>query len=141
MSTFIEYNDYLAVIKDRHLKQVLEDDLTLLDLAEDTAVAIVRDALHTRYDVDAIFNSTGADRPRQVMRWVKTIALYLVHERIPDRVVPERIVSDYERTMDILRDIEDGKMSVDLPRIQDDEGADLTKFRWGSRPARGHDID
>ncbi len=138
MSAFIEKADYLLNITDHRINQIIEDTDAILDDAEDTAIAVVKDALKARYDVDSIFATVGAARPKNVMLWVKRLAIYYIYDRIPDDLVPERVVKNYNEVMDHLEAISDGKRSVDLPILIDADGNKSTKFRYGSQPARSH---
>ena len=119
MAAFITKSDYYYTIKQNRLDQVLDGDDALLDDAEETAIVVVKDSLSLYYDTDAIFATTGDARPRQVLRWVKDLALYFIYERIEDELVPERIVKNYNDTLGTLEKIEDGKKQVDLPRLID----------------------
>jgi len=88
---------------------------------------------------DALEAQTGDDRDRQVVRWVLTLSLYYIYDRLPDRIIPERVKENYQDTINILTQIEDGKKSVELTLLTDADSEELTKFRWGSRKARTHD--
>lgn len=136
MSNWITSADYLQKITNDRLQQIIEGNTDRLDEAETTAVAVVKDALFQWYDTDAIFATTGSDRPAQVVRWCVNLALFYLYERVPDKLVPERVVQNYEQTLATLQDIEDGKKSVDLQKKTDDDGENVNKFRWGSQTAR-----
>lgn len=140
MSTFISVADYKLHIKDTRLQQTIDADNSLLDEAESTAIAVVRDALYSRYDVDAIFATTSTSRPKQVIRWVLCLALYYLHERLPDRIIPERITKNYDDTLALLTDIEDAKKSTNLPLLIKEDGEPRTKFRWGSNTQKTHEL-
>lgn len=136
MSNWITSADYLQKITNDRLQQIIEGNTDRLDEAETTAVAVVKDALFQWYDTDSIFATTGSDRPAQVVRWCVNLALFYLYERVPDKLVPERVVQNYEQTLATLQDIEDGKKSVDLQKKTDDDGENVNKFRWGSQTAR-----
>lgn len=141
MSEFITEDDYKVHIKDVRLQQMVEENTQIMDDAEDTAIAIVSDALYSRYDVEGIFALTGDDRPKQVVRWVLNLTLYFLHERLPERLIPDRVLKNYDDTKLTLTSIEDGKKSTRLPLLPDGSGIEgevQTKFRWGSREARSH---
>lgn len=138
MSSFILRDDYLSSIKDSRLTQLTDNTSSILDNAEDTAIQTVKDALHSKYDVDTIFAKTGTTRDKQVVRWVCTLVLYYVYERLPDKLIPEYITTNYDETMEFLKALEDGKRSTQLPRLENQEGKKPTKFRWGSRKKRSH---
>lgn len=136
MSNFITKDDYKFRIQDKRLNMLLEDDDSILIDPEDTAIQFVRDALHNYYDVDVIFATTGDDRPKNVLWWCTSIALYFVYQRIPDKLIPDRVEKDYEITLDALLNISDGQRSVELPLKPSPDGEVTTKFRWGSREQR-----
>lgn len=135
---YLSRADYMMTARSEHLDQITDGDNTLLDAAEKTAIAFVRDALHSRYDVDYIFARTGTARHRQVVRWVTTLSLYYLYERIEDSLVPETIIANYEQTLDDLRAIADGKRSTELPSKPATSTANTTKFRWGSDSKRNN---
>lgn len=142
MSDFITKDDYRSTIKTYRLDQLLADEShspeNIMADAEEEAIAVVRDALVAYYDVDTIFAQVGSARAKNVLRWTRCLALYFMFQRVPDDLVPERVVKDYDDCMEMLDAISDGKRSVDLPPKLDDEENAVTKYKWGSRPARSH---
>lgn len=141
MSNFIENADYLLYIKQSRLDQ-LKDDLgnALYEQAESTAIAIVKDALYGRFDIDTIFAYTGTDRPAQVIRWCVVNALYFMYQRAPEAATPERVKDDYDEVLAILKDVADGNKNLNLDRLEDEEDKPITRFRWGSQPPRQHNL-
>lgn len=135
---YIEREDYLPKIRDKRLDQLTDTNTTILDNAEDAAIQVVKDALHSRYDVDVIFAKTSTGRDQQVVRWICNIVLYYLYERTPDKLIPEHITANYDETMEFLKALEDGKRSTQLERLTDDDDKPLTKFRWGSEEKRTH---
>ena len=141
MSTFITSADYLPYIKDARLTQLIDATTGILDDAEASAIAVVRDALYSRYDCATIFATTGDTRPKQVVRWVAQIVLYYLHERLPDRMIPERVTKNYDDTLGHLEEISAGRKSTNLPLLPAPEGhANISLFRWGSNAQRGHNF-
>lgn len=132
MSEYINIEDYATNIQDRRIQQIIEDNENIVDEAEETAIAIITDALYSMYDCELIFNKRGNERHRNVLRWCKCLVLYYIYERIPDKLVPDRIKDNYMDTLDTLDKISDGRKSVSLPHLKTEEGAKITKFRWGS---------
>ena len=141
MSTFITNADYKVAIRDQRLQQLIDQDNSILDDAEAAAIAIVQDALYARYDTATIFTATGQNRKMQVVRWVRGIAMYYLHERLPDKMMPPNIEKEYNRILDTLTEIERGNKSTDLPPISisdpnGDGNTNATRFRWGSNKPR-----
>lgn len=138
MSTFVAKAEFKDMIRDDRLNQLIDSDDTLIESAEDTAIAVIKDALKARYDIDTIFAAVGAARANNVMLWVKRLTIYFLYDRIPDELVPERVIRNYDEAMDQLNKISDGKRAVDLPQLSDADGVTITKFRWGSNTATSH---
>jgi len=148
MSGFISKDDYKYQIRTERLDQILEatdeDEDALLEEAEDEAIAVIRDYLISKYDVDLIFSSSGDSRPKNVLRWAKTLVIYYIYERIPDEMVPERVVKNYDDTLETLENIARGDMNVDLPKLSEQtppfgQSAPKTRRRMGSKPPRTND--
>lgn len=135
---FITTDDCKVYIKGSRLEQLLDGEPTAFDDAVATAQSIVRDALYSRYDVNAIYAQTGTNRHHQVVRWITVLTLYYLYERVPDKLVPDRVVKNYDDVREDILQVEDGKKSMDLPLLNNSEAAPLTKFRWGSNNPRTH---
>lgn len=138
MSNYIDRADYISKIRDKRLDQLIDNTPAILDNEEETAIQVIKDALHSKYDTNAIFSKTGINRDKQVVRWACNLVLYYVYARLPDKLIPERIENDYVETIEYLKALESGKRSTQLPRIEDSEGKPPTNNRWGSRPPRTH---
>ncbi len=138
---YVEQIDFSPFIKETRLVQMLDGDTQALPLAVEIAIGVVNDALYSRYDTVTIFAKTGSDRDKQVVRWVIVLSLYYLYERLPDKLVPERIVKNYDDTIALLTDIEDAKKSTNLPLLENTNNGSVTpftKFRWGSIAPRTH---
>lgn len=136
MSNFISDTDYKAHVRDNQLQMIIDADDTILDTVELTAIAVVKDALYQYYDTAHIFAQTGTNRAPQVVRWCVCLAVYYLYERIPDKLVPERVKKNYDDTLVMLQEISDRKLSLDLPLKKDDEEKPISKFRWNSQTMR-----
>ena len=125
--------DLITNIRTYKLNQLADDDDGTIELCIEQAESIVIDALYEHYDVPTIFSASGTDRNKSVLRWIKYIALYDIFERSPDEQVPDRVVKNYYDTMEILKEISAGKISVNLPHkvVINCEGEVKTKFRGG----------
>jgi hypothetical protein len=135
----IPLSDYKVYVTEKRLNMILEDQLSILEEAELTAQQVIDDHLYPYYDTPVIFGAINDHR--SVKRWIMVITIYLVYERIPDALVPERVVKNYDDVLNTLSRISDGKGVVNLPRLTHAvDGAETpnTKFRWGSQPKRTH---
>jgi len=135
----IPIEDYKVYIQEKRLNMILEDQEAILEEAELTAQQVVDDHLYPYYDSAALFAALNSYR--SVKRWIMVITMYFVYERIPDALVPERVVKNYDDVMGTLSRISDGKASVNLPRLTTTTNGvekENTKFRWGSEAKRTH---
>jgi len=141
---FINQSDYKSQIRDQRLNQMIDNDPSVLTLVESEAIATVRNKLYQWYDVANIFNKTGNDRDALVLLWCKRVALYILHGRLPNAMIPPHIADDYKETMDWLAEISKGNVAVDLPaKVEDSDGDGTTDrpkavFRYGGNTARSH---
>lgn len=142
VTDFISKADYLYQIKTYKLDQITEATDSVIDAAEDEAIGIILEMLSGRYDMNLEFGKSGANRNKALLRWVKCLTIYYIYERIPDAMVPDRIVKNYDDTMDMLNKISDGKMNTTLAQLTetdaDGNAEPLTKTRWGSVPSKTH---
>ena len=134
---FITPEDLSVTIRDRKLQMILDQDNSILDDAEKLAIATVQSSLAPKYDLDIIFNTTGDDRSLVLVRYIINLMTYYIYERIPDKLVPERVIKNYNDTTKSLLAIEDGKKNMILPHKTKTDGSLQTKFRWGSEKPRG----
>lgn len=148
MSNFISKADYKPQIRADVLNQVLEaadeDEDAILDMAELEAMALVTNYLGNRYEMDTEYAKSGDQRHKVLLRMCKVIVIYLIYERVPDDMVPERVVNNYNDVMKMLDDAKEGE--DDIPGLTvktkvDSEGEikPKTNRRWGSIPARTND--
>ena len=135
---YITKDDYLQKIRENKLMQIIDNDETLLDEAENTAITIVKDRLFEKYDIKEIFNLEGEERHKQVVRYCINIALYIIYERVPDIMIPNRIINNYNDTMVYLDDVSKSIVVMDLPRKTINQTTVKSKIRITSRSPRSH---
>jgi phage gp36-like protein len=137
---WIPIADYKTLITDSRLQQIIGADEDVITEAEDYAKGLVSEHLSTRYDTAAAFALAPSANP-VLKRWIMFIVLYQVWQRVPDKLIPERVVKNYDDTIERLKDIEDGNANTMLPpklSPEEDGAQALTKFRWGSNTRRTH---
>jgi len=142
LTDFITKADYQYQIKTYKLDQITEATDTLLDAAEDEAIGVILEMLAGSFDMNLEFGKTGNNRNKALLRWVKCLVMYYIYERIPDAMVPERIIKNYDEAMAAMNELSDGKKNSTLTRLTeqavDGTTEPVTKTRWGSQPARTH---
>lgn len=136
--SYLTTADFEKSIRTQRLNQIIDSDSTKLTNASETAESMIKDYLNGLYDTTEIFNRTGSNRHKNVVRWCLMLAIYYIYDNVEDQLVPERVIKNYDDTIAHLEKIADAKISAELPRKTDSEGDDKTKFRWGSNKARSH---
>lgn len=142
LTDFITKADYLYQIKTYKLDQITEATDSVLDVAEDEAIGVIIEMLDGQFDMNLEFGKSGANRNKALLRWVKCLVIYYIYERIPDAMVPERVIKNYDEAMAAMNELSDGKKNSTLTR-KTETAADgtteaVTKTRWGSVAARTH---
>ncbi len=145
--TYLIKQDLQSSIRDGRLEHLLDnvDENTpdVFSQAASETQSIVKDYL-LRYAIEEELAKTDADRHSSIIFYLKNICLYILYERIEDDDVPERIIKNYNDTIETLREIAQGKLPLCLPIKEEDTDGDgipdqkKTKFRWGSEPLRNY---
>ena len=136
---FLTDDDFTTKISEDIKDQITGSDDTVAETAETSAKAVIEDAFFNRFDMEAEFAETGADRHDNLIRWMLNLTVYFLYARIPDNQIPERVVKDYDDTMKEIALIEQGKRNTSLTKLIREDGDKETNFRWGSNEAREHD--
>jgi phage gp36-like protein len=141
---FIVKADFYSIIRQLRLEQMTDSTDPIIEQAISESVAMVKSYLFAIYDTEGVFAKTGTERDILMMLFCKNIAVYLLHKRLPNVMMPENVKDDYTETKRQLEQVAKGIIDLDLPRKSElDPNGDgvleeNTKFRWGVRPIRTH---
>lgn len=146
VNPYLTRQDAQSSIRDHRLQHItdnVDDDNTVdpFNLSAGEAQSIARNYL-LRYAIDEEYAKLGEERNKSLIFHIKNIALYILFERIEDDDVPERIIKNYNDTMEYLMEVSKGKMAIDLPLKEEDTDGDgivdapTTKFRAGGEKRR-----
>ena len=115
-------------------------DTTLVSNAIDAAVEETKSYL-THYDVDAIFNATGADRNSIILMYVKDIAVWHFINLSNAAIEWDVRESRYDKAIKFLRNVQKGEANPNLPLVTTNGvlGSGYEKdVRFGGNPRRGN---
>lgn len=120
MSYFLKETDYNAQIRNQILGILTNDTDDTLHLAELAAQEEIESHLRTRYDVTKIFDLEQPDtnRSKLIVLYMVDITLYHLHSNITPDNVPEIRYLRYQRAMEWLKKVADGKLSPKLPELE-----------------------
>jgi len=137
---FLTKTDIEQRLTDNILSQITGNDDSLLDNAEATAIGTVTDMLNGLYDIQTELCKSGADRHINLKTWLVSLSVYHLYSHIPDNEVPERVLKDYDDTLNILSKLAQGKLPTTLkPQFNDDETTKRV-VRYGFNEKRNHEI-
>lgn len=119
---FVHEDDYSTLIRTeiRNFLAVGYDDVKLA-MAENMAIAQIKNYIKGRYDIDVIFTGFQSPDPDPRNHYILMItidcALYhLYTNTAPDRI-PEHRAQRYQDAIDWLRSVAKGETIADLPMI------------------------
>ena len=138
--SFLNKDDYYRKLDESIINQITGGNDDLLDNAETTAAGIITDMLSGNYNIAAELAKSGSSSHENLMLWMLNLSAYLIYDRIPDNEIPERVIKDFDDTMDTLQKIAIGRTPTTLTPVTDESGKSKRVFRMGSKPARGHNL-
>ncbi|MEM7372810.1 MAG: phage protein Gp36 family protein [Bacteroidota bacterium] len=135
---YLVLDDYKSDIKASNLDAMVNSDVSVRTTAEDEAESMIKTYLNQLYDTATIFAQTGTDRHPHLMSIMKAIVLHKLHGRLPKRMMPDNIQASYNEAVIWLEKVNDGKISLELPRKTDSDDKTITRFRYGGNTPKTH---
>jgi phage gp36-like protein len=119
---FLTDKDFIGKVRKEILELLGEHSLVQLEVAENTALAQVKQYIGHRYDTVAIFAATGENRDAFIIDVVLNIMMYKLYvSKTGMKDIPEHRKADYQDTIDWLREVGNGTMNAMLPSLITDE--------------------
>ena len=142
MQNFISLEDYDASIHreilDSLLRQGTADyDPQIIEICEDRAVSEMKSYLNKKYDCQAIFSQTGAERHPLILMFALDITIYHIFcQHNPYKM--SKIREDrYERAIEWLKGVMKGDITVEgAPLLPSDELSDNSNWQIKSEEVR-----
>ncbi len=142
MQNFISLEDYDASIHreilDSLLRQGTSDyDPQIIEICEDRAVSEMKSYLNKKYDCQAIFSQTGAERHPLILMFALDITIYHIFcQHNPYKM--SKIREDrYERAIEWLKGVMKGDITIEgAPLLPSDELSDNSNWQIKSEEIR-----
>ena len=142
MQNFISLEDYDASIHreilDSLLRQGTSDyDPQIIEICEDRAISEMKSYLNKKYDCQAIFSQTGAERHPLILMFALDIAIYHIFcQHNPYKI--SKIREDrYERATTWLKGVMKGDITVEgAPLLPSDAISDNSNWQIKSEEVR-----
>ena len=74
------------------------------------------------YDLSGELAKATTERNYFILSWALSIATYEIYQRIPDESVPDKVIKNYNDTMDALERCANGKLALQLPAVTVNDG-------------------
>lgn len=136
---FVTEEELRSVAYSYQLEQIVENDVTILHMAISAAIEEARGYLSARYNADAAFAATGADRNPLLVEITKDIALWYIIRLSNVDIIYEPVKERYDRAVQWLDRVARGTITPDLPAATDENGDYIQPLRCGSMPKQQYD--
>jgi phage gp36-like protein len=106
------------------LNQIEDEDEDILEMASKSAQDIIEAHVGHQYHIPPEWAKANLERNFQIINWCLDLALYFIYQRVADYEVPQKVIKNYDDTIETLEKVANGKLSVNLPPlpIADDQG-------------------
>lgn len=142
MQNFISLEDYDASIHREILDSLLRQgtsnyDPQIIEICEDRAISEMKSYLNKKYDCQAIFSQTGAERHPLILMFALDITIYHIFcQHNPYKM--SKIREDrYERAIEWLKGVMKGDITIEgAPLLPSDELSDNSNWQIKSEEIR-----
>lgn len=131
---FIAKADFATQISDDILNQIVANNDSIIDSAALKAQSEIESYLSNRYDCTAIFAATGTNRNEAIVMRMVDMALYHIYARVSPKNISEVRYERYQTAIEWLKMSGTGKLSPNLPLLEDQEGEVKQGIIYGSTP-------
>lgn len=129
---YLTDNDLKRESFERFITDSTADFNEAKDSCELVAIGIVKTLLKGRYDVDIIFDEADPVRDEFLADIITKITIHKIFGRNAARKVPSDIKENYDAAMKSLKEINGGKVILDLPVNTDEDGNPTAKPMFGN---------
>lgn len=136
---FLIPTEMKTVVYDYQLAEIVEADATLVPISIATAMEEIKSYLCSRYDIVAVYATTGANRNPLILELCKDITLWNILKLSNPDIIYDKAKDRYDRTIATLDKIAKGIITPTLPLIVDEAGAETTPIKFGSIDKQQYD--
>lgn len=124
---YLTNTDLLAVIKQKHLDIVTDEDPSVLDTAESMAMGEMEGYLSVRYDANACLDPSS--KIPVISMYLADITLYHAHASVMPDNIPKLRLKRYDDAKEWLEKIASGYIN---PKLPIKEEAPTNPLRYGN---------
>lgn len=111
---FLTKNELKTVATIEVVDLITKTDDSIVDEIIAESIDLMRSYLYKYFDTDSVFNATGGERKRIVVKYLKDIVIHEIYQR-RSRTMNEVAKLRYDEALNWLEQIGKGNISPDLP--------------------------
>jgi phage gp36-like protein len=133
---YITIDELKTALYSYQAQEIAEHDSDILFMNIAAAEGEARSYLAGRYNVNAIFAATGAQRNQLLLELTKNIAVWYIVRLSNVDLIYTHAKERYDAAVEWLNRVADGKLNPDLPPALADGVPDGSAISWGSSEKR-----
>ena len=138
---FLSKSDFNTAMYAHVIDEISDSDDSALAQCIAVGIEQVKSYLKNRYDTDAIFSAEGDDRNALILEYCKVVAVWELLKLCSAETLYETWRERYDRVIEWLEGVRDGKNTPELPIRTDTEGNVGLVIKFGSNTKFHHNFD
>ena len=122
------------------INNITQNDSQIVEQAIGAAVEEMSSYLSVRYNVNAIFLATGANRNPLILENTKVITVWNILKLAASETLYETWKERYDRVIGYLTKVAQGEITPSLPLKTNADGSVVIKSKFGSNPKFKHSL-
>ncbi len=138
---FLSKSDFNTAMYFHVIDEISDSDDSALAQCIAVGIEQVKSYLKNRYDTDAIFSAEGDDRNALILEYCKVVAVWELLKLCSAETLYETWRERYDRVIEWLEGVRDGKNTPELPIRTDNDGNLALVIKFGSNRKFKHNFD
>lgn len=114
---FLTEEDIRVSLRDSFFDEITDEDTTVIDNAEASAISKMKSMLRQRYDVGQIFSGRNYEDAPLIVEYCTAIFLHRLAARINPRKIPDNIKDAYMEALAWLEKVVNLEANPSLPEL------------------------
>lgn len=137
---FLSKSDFNTAMYEHVIDEIADNDDTALSQCIAVGIEQVKSYLRNRYDTDTIFAAEGSARIALILEYCKVVAVWELLKLCSAETLYETWRERYDRVIEWLEGVRDGKNTPDLPLRTDPDGNIGLVIKFGSNQKFSHSL-
>ncbi len=138
---WLQKEDFNTAMYEHIIDEIADFDDSAINQCIAVGTEQVKSYLKNRYDTDVIFSAEGENRNALILEYCKVVAVWELLKLCSAETLYEVWRERYDRVIEWLEGVRDGKNTPDLPKREDSEGNPVLVMKFGSNRKFKHNFD